>query len=159
MKKSIRYALMFLFTANIMIFSSCKQNTPANSDDVTTESDTAENDTYKIDLSNFVTWDKNRDIFNPATGELTLKEGYGGGGVWFSYTGNYKYLEIKYKSTSQFKLEVEYSDKTVSKIMCKKNSNIDYIKLEPKKVSAVKIQKNKPDEMSIVLESFTLVQK
>lgn len=117
------------------------------------------NNNFKIDLSNFVTWDKNRDIFNPATGELTLKEGYGGGGVWFWYTGNYKYLEIKYKSTSQFKLEVEYSDKTVSKIMCKKDSNIAYIKLEPKKISAVKIQKNKPDEMFIVLESFTLVQK
>ena len=116
-------------------------------------------DSYKINLTNFVTWDKNRGIFNSATGELTLKEGYGGGGVWFSYTGNYKYLEIKYKSTSQFKLEVEYSDKSVSKIMCKKNSNIVYIKLEPKKISAVKIQKNKPDEMSIVIESFTLVQK
>lgn len=116
-------------------------------------------DSYKINLSYFVTWDKNRDIFNSATGELTLKEGYGGGGVWFNYTGNYKYLEVKYKSTSQFKLEVEYSDKSVSKIMCKKNSNIAYIKLEPKKVSAVKIQKNKPDEMSIILESFTLVQK
>lgn len=43
--------------------------------------------------------------------------------------------------------------------MCKKNSNVAYIKLEPKKISAIKIQKNKPDEMSIVIESFTLVQK
>lgn len=68
-------------------------------------------DSYKINLTNFVTWDKNRDIFNSATGELTLKEGYGGGGVWFSYTGNYKYLEIKYKSTSQFKLVVDIATK------------------------------------------------
>ena len=44
-------------------------------------------DSYKINLTNFFTWDKNRDIFNSATGELTLKEGYGGGGGWFSYMG------------------------------------------------------------------------
>lgn len=116
-------------------------------------------DSYKINLTNFITWDKERDIYNPATGKLTLNKGYGGGGVWFSYTGNYNYLELKYKTTFPFKLEVEYSDKTVSKIVCKKNSNIAYIKLEPKKVVAVKIQKIQAIELSVTLESLMLVQK
>ncbi len=115
---------------------------------------------YKIDLSSFVTWDKDRDIFNPATGELTLKQGWGGGGVWFGYTGNYNYAEIKYNNpTFQFIVEVEYSDQTSTKIMCKKNANVAYIKLEPKKVSAVKFQKISIDDLSVVIESVSLVQK
>lgn len=58
-------------------------------------------DSYKINLTNFFTWDKNRDIFNSATGELTLKEGYGGGGIYPSYTGNYNYIEFASKSFTQ----------------------------------------------------------
>lgn len=116
-------------------------------------------DSYKINLTNFFTWDKNRDIFNSATGALTLAEGYGGGGVWFSYTGNYNYLELKYKTTFPFKLVVEYSDKTISRTVCKKNSNIAYIKLEPKKVVAVTIQKIQAVALSVTLESLMLVQK
>ena len=114
---------------------------------------------FKIDLSNFVTWDKNRDIFNSATGELTLKEGWGGD-VWFWYSGNYNYVEIKYKNSSfQFIVEVEYSDKTSTKIMCKKNANVAYIKLEPKKVNDIIIQKKNIDDFSVVIESIALVQK
>lgn len=116
-------------------------------------------DSYKINLTNFFTWDKNRDIFNSTTGALTLTEGYGGGGVWFSYTGNYNYLELKYKTTFPFKLVVEYSDKTISRTVCKKNSNIAYIKLEPKKVVAVTIQKIQAVALSVTLESLMLVQK
>ena len=88
-----------------------------------------------------------------------MTEGYGGGGVWFSYTGNYNYLELKYKTTFPFKLVVEYSDKTISRTVCKKNSNIAYIKLEPKKVVAVTIQKIQAVALSVTLESLMLVQK
>ena len=159
MKKSIRYALIFLFTANIMIFSSCKQNTPANSDDVTTESDTAENDTYKIDLSGLTPWDKS-DSFDAKTGKLSAKNGWGAGIGFASLDiSKYKYLEIKYREpASHFEVKIEYNDKSESKSFCKKRANVAYVALNGNKVNYISISKGQSD-FSVFFDSMTFVGK